>query len=213
MTEGELDSLFQQLLSTLPTDKQRVALLTLQKKLGIRDDDALWSVLVILEHYEKLYEAIPEKIATAASFALQQAQTGLERSAEGVRRRLEDEIADELMDLVERTAVDRAKAARRWATALSALTLSLLVIVVGLAGYGWGRSTGEQSANAAQLWTQLPNGRYAQKLDEHGVIYDLKSCREADGHFAITAKGTVLCETPDRKTRSRGLRQDDLAPE
>lgn len=95
MTEGELDSWFQQLLGTLPTDKQKVALLTLQKKLGIRDDDALWSVLVILEHYERLYEAIPEKIATAGSFAIQQARTGLERSAESVRRRLEDEIADD----------------------------------------------------------------------------------------------------------------------
>jgi hypothetical protein len=213
MTEGEAIVAFEKLVGMQPTESQKVALMRLQKELGIADDDALWTVFVALEHYETLFERIPEKIATAASFAVEQAQRGLERNTERFRRDLEREVAEVLLEQVERTAVDRAKAARRWATATSAGLLSLLVVVVGAGGYAWGHSTGEQSANSAQLWAQLPNGRYAQKLDEYGVIADLRMCRLSDGDFRIPAKGGVVCETKDRSVHRRGVPKAVLAPE
>jgi hypothetical protein len=204
--------MFGRLFGEQPTAEQKLTLLQLQKELGLRDDDALWTILVVLGHYERLYERIPCKIQQASSFAIEQANRGLQNNAESFRRRLEREMADAVVAQFKEVTADRTKADRRWATAAASTMSFILIILVGMGSYWWGRSTGEQSASAAQLWAQLPNGRYAQQLDEVGVIADLRLCRVSEGDFRIPAAGEVICETKEGGVHKRGVTSKMLAP-
>jgi len=57
---------FEDLLGRLPTEKEKVRLLRLQKILDIPDGDTLWMILLALQYHLSLYEEIPHKIAEAA---------------------------------------------------------------------------------------------------------------------------------------------------
>lgn len=211
MTEAELDIMFDRLLGQQATARQKEILLRLQKEMGLPDGDGLWVILIVLGHYEQLYERIPEKIQQASSFAIEQANRGLQSNAEGFRRRLEREMADAVVAQFNEVAADKTKAERRWATAAASAMSLVLIILVGMGSYWWGRSTGEQSASAAQLWSQLPNGIYARKLDEVGVLADLRMCRLSRGDFSIPATGGVICLTKSQR-HSRGVPAELLEP-
>lgn len=212
MTELELESFFDRLFNRQPTEKEKNALLRLQKELGLPDDDSLWLLLVVLEHYEELYERIPTKIQTAVSYAVEQAYQAIDKKTEYFRHRVQAEVAQALLDQVEVTAVNRAKAARRWATAASAGLMALLSLVVGTGCYHWGQSNARQNAHAAQVWAQLANGRYAQKLDEYGVIADLRTCRLSGGDFRIPAEGGVICDNGGGNVGIRHIKPKELDP-
>ena len=47
------------------TEKERLH--HLQKSLGFRDDDAIWSILMALQYYDSLYSQYPKAIGAEAS--------------------------------------------------------------------------------------------------------------------------------------------------
>ncbi|MGF6936418.1 hypothetical protein OKW41_005580 [Paraburkholderia sp. UCT70] len=58
----ELACLFLDVTGELPDDASVLRMRRVSSALNLRDNDALWSVLVMLEHYGRLYEAMPERI-------------------------------------------------------------------------------------------------------------------------------------------------------
>lgn len=214
MTEGELVSRFDKLLDRAPTDHEKRLLLQLQKQLGISDDDGLWLVLVILSHYEHLYKQIPGEIEAAGSFALERAKKRLEFETEAERKRIQGALTQAVLNTIEQTTVDRVKTERRRATAVAGAVSIALILVVGFGSYNWGFAKGEVSSDAAQLWSVSEQGQYARRLDEFGVLVNLRACQVSGGDFRITKERTVICETRGGRVHSIGpLPKAALAPD
>jgi hypothetical protein len=64
-----LASLFLDVTGELPDDASVLRMRRISGALNLRDNDALWSVLVVLEHYGRLYETMPERIRRQARAA------------------------------------------------------------------------------------------------------------------------------------------------
>ena len=66
---SNLDDSFEKLLGRQPSDAERQNLYRVRDALGLKNNDALWLVLLALQHYQSLYENIPDRIETAAARA------------------------------------------------------------------------------------------------------------------------------------------------
>ena len=213
MTNGELDSFFDRLLGRLPTPPERELLLRTQKELGIPDSDGMWIVLVVLGHYQQLYERIPEKIEAAASFTIDQAKRRLNAETEAERKRIQGTLTQAVLDTINETAGVQAKAELRRATALMGAVCLALVVVGGVGSYLWGFSRGAVSSTSAELWAQSDRGKYARTLDEYGIVGTLRACQASTGDFRITNDRVVICETGARVQSMGPLPRDALRPD
>jgi hypothetical protein len=77
-----LENTFEVLLERKPSDKERQMLYKKKDALKIKENDAIWSILVVLDYYNSLYEEIPEKIEQSISNILVSAQKTAEKNIE-----------------------------------------------------------------------------------------------------------------------------------
>ena len=92
-----LARLFREVSGEQPDDASLLRMRRVSAALNLRDNDALWSVLAVLEYYTRLYEAVPERIRQAG--------------ADGVdAARAEARAATEALMVQHREALDRCKA-------------------------------------------------------------------------------------------------------
>lgn len=88
----DLDDSFTKLLGRQPTDPERQRLYHVKDALGIKSNDAIWLILMALEHYHSLYEEFPQKIANAAHDSV----SGVERTAEAVLKATSSATVDSI---------------------------------------------------------------------------------------------------------------------
>jgi hypothetical protein len=65
-----LGRLFLDVTGDLPDDASLLRIRRIAGALSLRDNDALWSMIVVLEYYARLYEAMPERIRQAGTGSL-----------------------------------------------------------------------------------------------------------------------------------------------
>ena len=132
---SELDDSFAKLLGRQPTDADRQQLYRVRDALGLKNNDALWLVLMALQHYESLYADIPDSIKQsaqkAAASAAGQAQAEVNRAVAALVPTVEDAVSHAATAAVNRT-LNRVKLGQ------SIITTWLALIVVGIAfAIGW----------------------------------------------------------------------------
>jgi hypothetical protein len=184
---SELDNAFGRLLDRQPTDKDRQALYRVRDALGLKSTDAVWLLLMALQHYETLYEQIPHRIADAARDATKVARVTAEAQAKAAQAEAQKTLAD----AVHRSAVASARQAAgaqlfKWVSiVVSVVTLSL--ITVGRWQFRRGDESGVargenqakkqcERATAAAAWVSSPEGRLAYELGQVGSLRDLATC-------------------------------------
>jgi len=152
---SNLDDSFTKLLGRQPSDAERQRLYRVRDALGLKNNDALWLVLIALQHYEQLYAGIPERIEAAAKKAAQSA-------AAQAQADINSAVA-QLVPNVEAAVREGA----RWALAQEALVRSTLTLISGCVVSGLLFATGMMygakifSAAAAgqfgwaEFWTQI----------------------------------------------------------
>jgi len=99
---SDLDDSFAKLLGTQATDKDRQDLYRVRDALGLKSNDALWLVLMALQHYQSQYEAFPARIEDAARRTLQK----FENAADAMARAAADSARRQVMDAAVRAAWD-----------------------------------------------------------------------------------------------------------
>lgn len=92
-----LARLFREVSGEQPDDASLLRMRRVSAALNLRDNDALWSVLAVLEYYTRLYEAVPERIRQAGAGGVDAA-------------RAEARAATESLMAQHREALDRCKA-------------------------------------------------------------------------------------------------------
>jgi len=63
-------ALYESITGALPDDDSLQRMQRVRDVLGLKDNDALWSILAVLEYYLRLYETIPDDIREAGDFSL-----------------------------------------------------------------------------------------------------------------------------------------------
>ncbi|MBC8745527.1 MULTISPECIES: hypothetical protein [Paraburkholderia] len=89
----ELACLFLDVAGELPDDASVLRMRRVSSALNLRDNDALWSVLVMLEHYGRLYEAMPERIRQAGAGSLDVVRTEARAATDALMTQQRDALA------------------------------------------------------------------------------------------------------------------------
>ncbi len=132
---SELDDSFARLLGRQPTDGERQELYRVREALGLKNNDALWLVLMALQHYQSLYEGIPASIKEAAEraagSAASQAQAEVGKAVAALVPTVEGAVGKAAAAAVNR-ALNRVQLGR------SLVSAWLAMVVLGIAfGLGW----------------------------------------------------------------------------
>ena len=209
-----LEDSFTKLLGRAPTDTERQDLYRVRDALGIGNNDALWLVLMALEHYQKLYEKFPNAIKKAASETLTAVKATAESTARAATEGAKADLAKAVAEVAHQVAKDTA-GARLWQwAAVSILAAVLAVGAVAFAlsvqfekGFEAGKDEGFRKAyataadeKAAASWANTPDGKLALALVKRGEISKLVNC-SAPGW--VIDKG-ICYPMPEPKTGTYG---------
>ncbi len=170
-----------------PNDKERQRLMRERDALRLKDNDALWHLLVVLGHYETLYAEIPTRIAKVASDVTDNvkaaAEAELKAAAARTRAELAKSVAETALDIADRRAsVNRLQ----WITSC-AVVLCVTFLSIGTASYRTGLGRGDASGydralavsrdeKAAAAWANTPEGQIAFDLAKAGSLRELAAC-------------------------------------
>jgi hypothetical protein len=106
------------------SDEERTRLYRLRDALGLRDNDAFWSIVMALEHYDSFFRAYPEKLAEETARAIENARAAFavaaEKEAAQVQRVLSEKVAETSVQIARRLA-ERPVGIHRVTTALAAV--------------------------------------------------------------------------------------------
>ena len=182
-----VESAFAVLWERHPTDKERQRLMRGRDAVGIKDNDALWTLLMVLDHYETLYERFPALIAKAASDVTDNARAAAEAELKAASARTRAELAK----AVAQTALDiadRVASTKRWKWISTSFALAAAIFaVVGMGMYRQGFSSGNASGRldgyttardekAAAAWANTPDGQLGYELAKVGSLRELATC-------------------------------------
>lgn len=162
--------------------------------LGLKDNDALWLIVVALEYYQVQYESFPMLIANSARDILLSlkatADATTQASVQAAKSDLAKAVATAAQEVAHNTSV---KQMWQWACGCFAVAF----LCVGLfgwyvhsqaleAGYfsGYGVAYKEaKDERAAAAWANTPEGRVAYRLAQAGSLGKLANC-DQPGWFA-----------------------------
>jgi hypothetical protein len=217
---GDLDDNFTKLLGRQPSDKEKQNLYRVREVLNLKTTDSMWQVLMVLGHYETLYEQIPARIAAVTH----EVTKTVRATAEAEARAMHEQTKRALTEAVRQSAVKVAKDAAGAAIA-KWVSIGIGVIVAALVIVGWGeaargrqegRAVGENVATkacgalvAASSWANTPDGQLAYAMAKVGGLDDVARCVGHgmvpwDGWCTVQSeRGKVLARWPLPTTGSR----------
>ena len=184
---GELDESFAQLLGRQPTDNERQRLYRVRDALKVKATDSVWLILMVLEHYETLYEAVPARIEDAAREATKTVRQTAEAQARAAREETKKGLEKAVADAVDATAKQRVRAEVLKRVSVAVSIVATLMVAVGWGenrrGYAEGAAVGEnrskaECAFAAQLssWSLTPDDIRARDLEKLDSLHELVNC-------------------------------------
>lgn len=150
---------FARLVGQKASDEQVRRLHEVKAALGLADNDALWLVLLALEHYDALYRDYPARIAEEARKTLAEVRRGFADAAALEAKRAHRKLAEAVADAGLKIAARRTDVARVQgfaAAAASMVTFGALCLSMGYAlGSGrvppWTQGTGARRLISAAI--------------------------------------------------------------
>lgn len=144
----KIDSAFEALSQSLPTDKERMILYRVAHTLKLNPTDTHFSVMAALHYYLQLYQMIPDKIARAGGIAITDHINTLKAKAdlvisesegaliEMVRKAIGNTVAAEVSNAAMRIAADKVAAERNryfWLATTTTIVCALVFVGTGYA--------------------------------------------------------------------------------
>ncbi len=172
-------------------DEVQVRLLRIEKAMGIRDNDALWSILLAMDYYYRLYVEFPERIKGKTKEALDEIrkshQPTINASVQAIRQaeaEARSSLAQTVPDIVDRAIQKTRSETLEYALNLKArkwITIGLTVGIVGLSGVGWA------------AYDQGKSEGYAEALPVAGFIGHFVNCDEPGWKIGTSKSGDKIC--------------------
>jgi hypothetical protein len=118
-----LSSSFERLLGKKASDEQVRRLYEVKDALRLGDNDALWMVLVALEHYDGLYREYPVRIAEEARRTLAEVQSGFAEAASLEAKRAHRKLSEAVAAAALKIAAKKTETARVQGIAVAGATM------------------------------------------------------------------------------------------
>lgn len=90
---------FEQLFNRKPTEEELAEFLRIQQVLGIRDNDAIWAVILALQYYGSLYKLIPEQVESHMSMVSKNVESLAEAQTAKAQADLSTAVIDQAQKL------------------------------------------------------------------------------------------------------------------
>jgi hypothetical protein len=206
-------------LASSATDRERQNLYRVRDALKLRTTDAVWLLLMALQHYETLYEEVPGRIVAVARDVTREVR----RAAEAEAQAAQADTQRALMSAVREAATKSAEAAAgthlvKWVS-VGVGVASVALVLVSWSAYRRGQETGlavgkERARQecgvlvAASAWARTPDGQLAYELARVGGLRDVARCEgrgmslRAESCIVASERGKVLARWPVPSTSS-----------
>ena len=208
MSTESLENSFSKLLGRQPTETERQQLSRVKSALGLKDNDALWLIIMALQYYDDKYKRIPKEINYLTESTLNRFKESSEYHA-GIAAKL---AYDKTKDKLEKTVVDVAhEIAHKVAGKQKLQWIAISVVVVSISfgvfgyymnkirsesgyakGYGIGYSESKDE-KAAAAWANTPQGRQAYSFAQTVDFNNLAKCNSLGWTIKKNEKGEKLC--------------------
>lgn len=183
----DLDESFSKLLGRQPSDTERQQLYVVRDALGLKNNDALWLVLMALQSYQGMYEKFPLLIKRTAQEVLADlkatADATMKASAEEARANLSQAVATAAHQVAHNIS---RKQMWQWAGACMAIAFMSVGMFgwftanqASQSGYDSGYAAGYAQAKdekALASWANTPEGRLAYRFAQGGALQQLARC-------------------------------------
>jgi len=103
-----LEETFAKVVGRPPSDAERQRLQRIRDALDVRDDDALWGILMALELYDSLYRRYPEQLASETAKAIEGARQAFAAAAAAEASRMHARLAKQVARTSRELASKRA---------------------------------------------------------------------------------------------------------
>lgn len=185
-----LNDSFAKLLGRQPSDGEKQTLYKVKDALNLDNDDALWLVLIALQHYETLYAKFPAAISKAATDTLASVKATAESTAKAATESAKADMAKAVAEVAHKVAKDTA-GARLWQWAALSILIAMMSIGAIVFAFSYqfemgfiaGKDEGFRKAyataedeKAAASWANTEDGKLALALSKKGVIATLAHC-------------------------------------
>lgn len=203
-----LEDAFTKLLGRQPSDREKQDLYRTRDALNLKNNDALWLLLIALGHYETAYARFPALIASAAADLGEKAKSLADAEFKAAAARARTDLARTVAKTAHDMAGRAASANRLQWIVVCVVVAALAFLLVGVLSYRAGDKTGYTSGaatgyaqarneQAAAAWANTPEGQFAYAFAKAGGIRDLAACsgrghtRKGDTCFAKSENGSV----------------------
>lgn len=182
---GDLHESFAKLLGRQATPAELMQLHRVKDALGLKDNDAIWLVLMALQDYQSRYEKFPVLIANAASETMSKFKATLDASMQAAGASTKADLLKVIANAAV-TVANKTANKQMWIWALACITASIIC----MAGFGWymhsmgikaGIGIGYNQAKdtvAAASWANTLQGQEAYLLAKSGSIDMLVRCNQ-----------------------------------
>lgn len=167
------------------SDEEAERILRVQHILNIRDNDALWGVIVALEHYQRMYEDIPPRVEAAGRVAVALVRETADAVAAAAAETAKQDLASELASSVREVANQTARKQQwQWITA-GLVAAAVSTVAAGWTGFSRGQESGvaegyhqAHTEAAAATWGASPEGRLGYRMANVGSLQQVARCTQ-----------------------------------
>ncbi|MDN7799767.1 MULTISPECIES: hypothetical protein [Burkholderia cepacia complex] len=183
-----LARLFLEVSGAPPDDSSLLRMRRVSAALNLRDNDALWSVLAVLEYYVRLYEAMPERIRQAGAGGVDAARAEAYAATRALMVQHREALArcKETITLAERMTAEHEA---RYRAALAALSDEALQTLTQHAANRIARVAGNRIVGAAAVAAR----EQRQRLDAALASFERVAMRRlVRACYGLVAGGLVV---------------------
>ena len=166
-----------------PTAEEVGRLERVMDVLDVRENDAIMTLMVVLEFYLGLYGSVPGRIEAAAKAAVGETKETTEKIAATAAQLAHGDLVEQLGKAVNQVASDAAKKQQWKALGAGIAAAAISLLVTGWVCFDAGREAGYGAAikvarneTAAAAWANTPEGQLAYRLALAGSLQQVARC-------------------------------------
>ena len=166
-----------------PTAEEVGRLERVMDVLDVRENDAIMTLMVVLEFYLGLYSSVPGRIEAAAKAAVGETKETTEKIAATAAQLAHGDLVEQLGKAVNQVASDAAKKQQWKALGAGIAAAAISLLVTGWVCFDAGREAGYGAAikvarneTAAAAWANTPEGQLAYRLALAGSLQQVARC-------------------------------------
>ena len=151
--------------------------------LDVRENDAIMTLMVVLEFYLGLYGSVPGRIEEAAKTAVGETKETTQKIAATAAQLAHGDLVEQLGKAVNQVASDAAKKQQWKALGAGIAAAAISLLVTGWVCFDAGREAGYGAAikvarneTAAAAWANTPEGQLAYRLALAGSLQQVARC-------------------------------------